>query len=298
MNKYVLIGLSIVVLLGIGVGAVARYSNDSQANLAQIPAQTPLPFRSDFANMRIESEAKLVVPPAILEDVWAYMLRRLVTDKTFLKSLDPNLDSYWNDEIFNDIYYDTPDLVMLDHQSGIRYRTRTNLTNPESTKNGRELLQVKLNDVDSDVFSRGEIKFDIHHDLKPDDPDDLQPALGLLKTSDRPQFKQLMAELSINPYSLKPILTLDQRRRSIYITRNGDAFISVRLDQDSSDMLWAGWRHFEIEPELNEIPFTAADDAGKAYMQDINSKILKDILQKAFHFAGGHFIPLLYQLIR
>ena len=76
MNKYVLIGLSIVVLLGIGVGAVAWYSNDSQAYLAQIPVQTPLPFRSDFANMRIESEAKLVVPPAILEDVWAYMLQR------------------------------------------------------------------------------------------------------------------------------------------------------------------------------------------------------------------------------
>ncbi len=40
------------------------------------------------------------------------------------------------------------------------------------------------------------------------------------------------------------------------------------------------WKHVELEPELNEIPYTAADSAGRAFMENINQRIVEDILQK------------------
>jgi hypothetical protein len=276
MKKYSLFffGFFIILLSAASAWFMGNYSKETASSGdLQIPSAVT-------SQMRIENEGKLVVPQDILEDVWKYMLQRLVTDKTYIKSLDSNLDSYWYDELFTDMYFDTPALTMLNRESGIRYRTRVNLTNPESTKNGRELLQVKLNDIDSNTFNRGEIKFDIRAPAKPKVADDVVPVLGFLKPSDRADFKDLMSQLNIDPYALKPILTIRQRRRSIYLTRNNQAFISIRLDEDSSEMLWAAWQHVEIEPELNEIPYTKSKNAEREYMQAINLKLLDDIMEK------------------
>jgi hypothetical protein len=272
-NRYLIVILCIVL---IGSAWWFFSSRSSKATVIKVE-----PFNLNFPQMRIENEGKLAVPRDKVEEVWDYLQNRLVNDKTFIQSLDPSFDSYWYDEIFTDIYYDTPDLIMLDHQSGIRNRTRVNLTNPEAEKSGRRLLQIKLSGVDkANEMSRGEIKFDINEKLKLNDSDDLHPILGLLKPSDRPEFKEVMSQLGIDPYSLKQILIIEQRRRSIYITRNGEQFISLRLDDDSSKLLGVEWKNIEIEPELNEIPYTSSDAEGKAYMEGINTKIIEDILNK------------------
>ncbi len=269
------------------------------------------PFSSNFSDLRIENEAKLVVPADQLEQVWAYLLKRLVTDKTYIHSLDPAFDSYWYDELFTDVYFDTPDLVMLDHRSSIRHRSRVNLTDPEQEKSGRELVQIKLNDINQNDQSRGELKFDVSLDLKPNEADDLHPVLGLLKKADRPEFKDVMAKLKVDPYQLRKILILKQRRRSIYITRNGEAFMSIRLDEVTSSMLWANYINYEIEPELNEIPYTAANEKERAYMEGVKVQIMKDIerqfpdiqlnltpkYNKAFNFFEAN-IPRLRLLIQ
>lgn len=250
------------------------------SNSAASPPTTQQADSINLPEMRVENEDKLVVPEDRIEEVWSYLLDRLVNDKTFIKSLDPGLDSYWYDELFTDIYFDTPDLTMLKRESGIRYRKRENLTNPEHDKSGRELLQIKLNAVDSNALNRGEIKFDINPSINLKTQDDVHPVLGRLESDDRPAFKQLMSQLGIDPYSLNQVLVLEQRRRSIYLPRNGDDFISIRFDEVTSELLWADWYHVEIEPELNEVPYTAAGDDERAYMEGINEQIVADILRQ------------------
>jgi hypothetical protein len=236
---------------------------------------------ASFADIRTENEAKLVVPPELRDQVWQYLLDRFVNDKTFIKSLDPSLDSYWYDEIFTDVYFDTPDLALYGNKSSVRFRTRENLTNPEALKSGRQLVQVKINSIDPNVMSRGEIKFDVVTSTKkPKTLDDLHVLLGLIKAKQRDDFKSVMDQLHIDPYTLRPVLTLHQDRWSIYIPRNGQDFISIRLDTDTSQMLWANFYHIEIEPELNEVPYTAASPAERKIMEQINAAMINDILQK------------------
>jgi hypothetical protein len=265
---------SLFVLFGLFLSACLPSSRAESKTVQDIKA-----LQATYSQIRLESEGKLIVPPAMLEEVWAYLLQRLVTDKTFIKSLDPNLDSFWYDELFTDDYFDTPDLVLLDRESGIRHRSRVNLTNPEFEKSGRELIQIKLNNIDSNKLNRGEIKFDIKPSKKLNNPDNFFPVLGLIKPVDRPAFKQIMKQLDIDPYSLIKMLTIHQRRRSIYLTRDGGQFISIRLDEVSSDLLWEKFRHIEIEPEINEIPYTSASDDQKRVMESINAKIIEDIRQ-------------------
>ncbi len=234
----------------------------------------------DFVDMRIENEDKLDVPVALVDEVWDYMLNRLVKDKEFLKSLDPNLTSYWQDELFIDVYFDTPDLIMLNRQSGIRHRARYNLTDTTARKHGRELMQVKLNNIDDNAMNRGELKFQIDHSVKRNTADDLHPVLSLVDGADRGDFMKLMTDIGIDPFSLKEILINKQRRRSLYIPRNGQQFISIRLDECTFQMLFFEQKHVELEPELNEVPYTAADSTERAFMESINRRIVDDILQE------------------
>jgi hypothetical protein len=54
----------------------------------------------------------------------------------------------------------------------------------------------------------------------------------------------------------------------------------MRLDDDSSKLLWLKWHHVELEPELNEIPYTQGDINSREAMQKINQKIMDDITNK------------------
>jgi hypothetical protein len=275
-NKPWLFVIPVAVLL---IAVVVWYfSAPTPTASAKIAGSTPPAALT--ADIRLENEAKLVVPTEITEQVWTYMLARLINDKSYIQSLDPTLDSYWYDEVFTDAYFDTPDLTMLERNSGIRYRIRENLTDPSQVKSGRELIQIKLSNVSGDKFVRGEIKFDVNHPKKINEQEDLDPLLGLMKRKDRANFIQALADIKIDAYSLHKILILNQHRRSIYITRGGSPFISIRLDQDEARLWWADWKHVEIEPELNEIPYTAADDKEKAAMEQINLKLMQDIQQK------------------
>lgn len=266
------VSLSTVAILGIG-GLVL-------AGLGAPPAKPVEPFNASFSTMRVENEDKLVVPKDKVEEVWQYMVDRFVNDKSFLKNINPEFDSYWYDELFTDRYFDTPDFVMHAHQSSVRNRKRINITDPNNRKHLRELVHIKLNDISSNEMCRGEVKFDVEHLAKISEPDDAHPLLGIIKRSDRKEFKDAMAQLGIDPYSLKEVLVNTQRRRSLYITRNGGQFISIRLDQCSSDLAWVEWRHVELEPELNEIPYTEGDDTTRAYMESVNAKIIEDLKKR------------------
>ena len=233
-----------------------------------------------YDKMRIEQEDKLLVPMEIKDAVWEYLRTRLTEDKEFLASLDPLFTATWNEELFHDTYFDTPSLQLHAMQSGVRHRKRENITNPDDVKSGRELMQIKLNDISSNELERAEIKYDIDRMPKRDTPEGRHPTLGRVKEEHRKPFKDRLEAIGLDPQSMQPILTVVDVRRRVYLKKNGNAFMSISFDQVQCDLLWAHVEFCEIEPELNEIGFTEADEATRTYMESVLAKVVGDIRAK------------------
>lgn len=230
--------------------------------------------------VRIESEIKLKVPLQQSEDVWEWLQRRY-TDASWLDRDGANFYASFGDEDFTDIYFDTPNLVMLAEQSGVRHRSRIVHSGPASEKDERELLQLKLNREDPTGVARSEIKFDVSPRARIRTNEDVHPMLGLIGRTDREQLKALFQSWDINPNAMQPVLTLEQNRRRVYISDQAGAFATLTLDLCSTsswgtDLHWA-----EMELELNEIRYTQADQATRLWMEQLIATIQSD-LQQAF----------------
>ena len=230
-----------------------------------------------YDTVRIEQEDKLLVPLELADEVWAFLKQRLVEDTAFVTSLDPSFTASWSEELFHDTYYDTPSMQLYAMQSGVRHRTRENLSNPNDVKSGRELMQIKLNDISENVRERAEIKYDIEHPTEKKSALDAHPLLGIVKPSHRGPFQKRLVDIGLDPLSMKPVLTVVDLRRRVYWKKNGNAFMSISFDQARADVWWAGAKFCEIEPELNEIGFTEADAATRAYMETVLDKVIAEI---------------------
>lgn len=227
------------------------------------------------ADLRIEQEDKLLVPLDQAEEVWRFLHSWLVEDAEALASRDRELSARASEELFSDTYFDTPALAVLGRDDGVRYRHRLNLTDPTDPKHGRSLIQVKLNDISEDALERGEYKFD------PDEPVDLSlPLLAIVQRSEREALRARLVEMGLDPVDMRAIFTIRDLRRRIYISRGVTPFLSVSHDHVTVRKLWASVEFVEIEPELNEVAYTAADSATRAYMAGIGKRISDEILRR------------------
>lgn len=243
-----------------------------------------------FNVLRIEQEDKLWVPLDKADEVWAFMEQRFVKDKEYLKSLDPEFDSYWYLEEFWDTYYDTPTFQLIEKQSGVRHRRRINLTNPEHNKSGRELMQIKINDLNSNALNRGELKYDIEPPLQKETQDDMHPMIGLVKPKHRVDFISRLRAMDLDPYSMREVLTVHDMRSRIYITKNKQPFMSISFDRADTSTWWAKYNFVEIEPELNEIPYTEGDAATRQYMEKVLGQVVSEI-RTQFPFIEQNLTP-------
>lgn len=248
--------------------------------IAQVGEETSEFSAHGFDVLRVEQEDKLTVPSARAEEVWDFLRTWLVEDTTALKQIDPLFTSYWHDEFFTDTYYDTPALQIRAMNGGVRHRSRINLTDPSHRKSGRELMQIKINNLSSNELERGEYKYEIEYPRNFDSNEDKHPLLGIVKPSHRADLRQRLTQMGIDPYAMRPILTITDRRRRLYILRNKQPFLSISHDMAKSELLWAKWEIVELEPELNEIPYTEGDQATKEYMAKIGAEISNGILAK------------------
>ncbi|HVS10819.1 MAG TPA: hypothetical protein VMS76_13185 [Planctomycetota bacterium] len=264
-NPYRCAGAALVTLLAL-------------AGLASAQSQEDRLGAGGFDTLRIEQEDKLTVPPELAPRVWRTLRALLVDDTSFLRSIDPAFTSYWNEELFHDLYYDTPTLDLHGMRSGVRLRRRENLTDPDDRKSGRELVQIKLDGISDHPLERGEIKYEVR---RPDpvtaSGDDLHPLLGPVRRSHRGRLVHRLEQLGLEPRSMRPILTVRDLRQRVYVLREGQPFLSVSFDSASARIWWARAAFFEIEPELNEILFTEADAPTKAYMESVLQRIVDEL---------------------
>lgn len=228
--------------------------------------------------VRVENEAKLAVPREITEQVWQW-LRKRYADPGFLNRDGHQFTVTFGDEKFVDRYFDAPELKFLEWQSGVRHRSRTVMEGSATRKDGRQLVQLKLNRSDATGLERTEIKFAV----KPRPgvaPEDETMLLALVDKDDRADLAQRILELGVDPNQLRPILTIDQNRRRVYLADQQGAFATITLDMVACDAWWQALRFTEIELELNEVRYTEADAKLRAWMNEMNRVIQADLIAK------------------
>jgi hypothetical protein len=240
-----------------------------------------------FNTMRIENEIKLVVPLEQTADVWKYLQTRYDNSNLYLRSMDSAFNSKFAEDIFRDQYFDNDTFQLAAMQCGVRHRTRFVLTGAGSNKNGKELMQVKINNIDGNDLNRGEFKYPIRkqaQDKNKKEGDD-HVFLGRVKRKNRPDIVAKLKEYGINADELHPTILIVQNRKRVYIARDTTAFATLTLDTDSAFYKGDTVRFTEIEMELNEIAYTLADSATRVEMERINDLMKKDLLE---HFPAIH----------
>jgi hypothetical protein len=272
-----------VVVLALGLYC---HSADGQVVPGRIPAiPTPVDFSDNDSegmdSIRIENEFKLGVPDDLVDSVWAYFERRYRGSLEFLALGGERFEARFSNEYFLDRYFDTPDLWLVAHRHGVRHRSRAIPGDVANRKHGRQLMQIKLSGVGDDSTSRGEIKYEIRrYDATRRNlwPEDRHPVLGIIKRSQRPAFRTRLAALGIDPEPMALVLDIYQHRRRVYVVDGEGVFASLTLDQATGRRWWMRKSFTEMELELNEIRYTAADSAGRHYMRTVNERMLADLL--------------------
>jgi hypothetical protein len=232
--------------------------------------------------LRIENEIKLVVPRELQDSVWAYLNARYAHPSTFLLGIDSSLNSKFAEDRFIDQYFDNDVFQLVKMESGVRHRSRVVLTDSASRKNGRELMQIKINHIDGNALNRGEYKYPVKH-YKPggsvEEYDDHE-FLGLVKRSEREAVIARLKEYNIDAMELAPTILINQYRKRVYIFKDTTAFATLTLDIDTARYMGDEALFTEMEMELNEIAYTLADTATRQQMEEINDLLKKDLLTR------------------
>src|SRR5262245_34313739 len=229
--------------------------------------------------VRIEDEVKLRVPQDEVEVVWQWLIERY-GDCSWLDRDGHKFKSTLGDERFADTYYDDPSLNLLLRNSGVRQRQRDVVSGSAAAKDGRALLQIKLNRDDPTGLARSEIKFKVDPPAELRTVEDHHAMLGLVGRKERAAVKARFQEIGLDPLAMRPLLTVEQVRRRVYIADGEGALATVTLDQCTctdygTDLHWT-----EIELELNEIRFTESKPEFRTWMKSVQTAIQQDLQAK------------------
>ena len=228
--------------------------------------------------MRIENEIKLTVPNEIVDSVWQYLQDRYNNENLFLRKFDDGFSTKMAEDFFIDQYYDNEEMDLLKRQFGVRHRTRYVLTDSTDHKNGRQLLQVKVNDIDSNQLNRAEYKYPIRYYGAPNTPIDGHPLFRKIHRAHRKELAGRLNKLGIDGFSLFPTILIEQLRQRVYVSLNGGSFATFTLDGVTASFSGQSTHFTELELELNEINYTLGDSTTRAKMEEINEQIKGDLL--------------------
>lgn len=226
---------------------------------------------------RLESEFKLDVPSGQANAIWKYLQTAYGPGGKMIGSLGAEYQATFAVEKFVDRYYDTSDLRLLKRQEGLRHRSRSILAGSDFRKDNRQLVQLKLSNGGDGVV-REELKFEVRDNVASRRlPGDEIPVVGLIKRSQRPGFLEALALSGIDPADLRQTITLLQTRSRAYISHRGQPFATITVDEASVHHWYASTSFEELEMELNEIAYTEADEASRAQMLEINTRLKADL---------------------
>jgi hypothetical protein len=245
----------------------------AQAQTIELPDNTV----EGFGATRFENEYKLTVPQDKVSALVAYVQKRYGKPVMLPADNGVVLTGKFADEYFTDVYFDTPSQQLLRTESAVRHRSRSIPGQPQNRKDGRQLMQIKLN-LEGEELTRSEVKFPIKYYPVVKTEEDKHPVLGIIDRDFRPEFTEHLRTVGVDPWSLRHSLTLNQRRRRMYLSDDLGAFATMTIDETTSKKLWLTSKFTEIELELNEIRYSSADEATRAQMQRVTDAIKADVM--------------------
>jgi adenylate cyclase class IV len=232
---------------------------------------------------RIENQYKFSLPISQLDEVYAKLKSTFINNKPELEKLSPDVTSSSNVSDFKDIYYDTPELTLLDTRGLIRHRIRFNLTNPSDRHSGRELIQVKVSYVNNKITARDEIKFNANESNKDKSIDDSAPYLvKIVAPAQRERFMKILNEMHVSPSNVFPVFELKDHRSRVAFQFQSDPkrdIAGISVDRFTVNVWWATVEVSQLEVEINEAAYTAADETKRQLLNAIVNKIIKKIQQ-------------------
>jgi hypothetical protein len=234
----------------------------------------------DFNFLRIENEIKMTVPNEIVPNVWEYLKKRYANEDLYLKETDSTFNSKFAEDLFTDQYFDNANFDILKTQNGIRHRSRIVLTDADHEKNGRQLMQLKVNNISTNELNRGEFKYPIKYYDTPEEEWDGHPFLGNVDRKYRTDLVNRLQSYGVNALTLHPTILCKAFRQRVYLYRGLDPFATITLDHVTAHYQGDSAHFTEIEMELNEINYTESDTAERAKMEKINDDIKVDLLNE------------------
>lgn len=234
--------------------------------------------------LRVENEYKIDVPAGTADTLWAFLRRTFGNEHLFLRSFDSTFRSTTATDRSVDRYFDDARMQLLLAGNGVRFRSRQVLSDTTDPKNGRRLIQVKINHVDAKALDRGEFKYAValaRPDPRNTDPLDRHPFLGLVAPEQRAAITARLKGYGIAADSLRPTILIEQWRRRIYVERGGAPFATLTVDSVQARFGRHATGFVELELELNEKRYTGSDTSERAYMERLNT-LVKDTILRAF----------------
>lgn len=240
--------------------------------------------KSGYNDLRIENEMKFAVPENISNSLWEFLSKKYSNSALYLKEQDTTFNTKTDEDLFIDQYFDNENWQLIDGKNGIRHRTRYVLTNSQSKKNGRQIIQIKINSIDSNNLNRAEFKYPTKKDKKHkiDSLIKIKPVcvLEYIKKKHKTKFIERLNEYNIDASKIYSTIKLEQKRKRIYLYQDSLPFSTITLDYVTCSYKDKKADFIELELELNEIAYTESDSQKKAFMEKINEIIKNDITSK------------------
>ena len=235
---------------------------------------------------RVDSQITLTVPEDQVEKLYQYLRETYIDHNDLMKERFPSLDIRGENKIdiseFTDEYYDTTNLDLDKSSNSARYRTRVNTTNLNDPKSGRELVQVKATPPGQFDY-RTELKFKVENKIvsqKNMTRDDTTQLLKLVNNNERGDFKKALEIVGVDPYSLRKIFTIKQKRGRVYVDWNSKNFLSFSVDQGGANKSFATGKFSSVDIGLVEDVYTPASTGERDKMWEIRDYMVEDLIKK------------------
>ena len=230
---------------------------------------------SRYDRLRLENETMQIVSDELTEPVWKSVREHFQDGIVIGGEKFHTVESIEN---FKDVYFDTPDHVLLKQWGGLRHRERIG-----EGGEFKELVQMKLTpNLQSDPTdqTRSELKFEVEKDLTDvRNADDTNELLHVVKRPLRSKLKKRLVELGVEPLKLRRFLIITQERRRVYFRQGEKQVFTITLDIARCSKLWFKAAYSQLEVEIGENAFTAGDEVKRAHYSAIQAEIYRQIAE-------------------
>jgi hypothetical protein len=216
----------------------------------------------------LESQQKYLVPAHLADSLWHYLRRHYQTGA--LKKINPHFSANAQQETYLDEYFDDARYTLLRHQHGLRLRRVFT-----GKAVDRQFIQLKVSPRPRQRDLRREIKFNLNDRPDKHGGDPGHPFLRLVRGADRRQLDSVLAALRVNSRELRPVLTLLQHRRRLYLRDQGNDLATISLDAVTIEDGQSGF--YELELALDELAYTGAGAAQRQRLRHVIELLQLDL---------------------